>query len=164
MYVLGQNRPGIGDPGRPDLACQRHAGFPTIPLHGQPEWCILDVMSEMDYRQWEQDAEILAEIGRHLFPQDLKITVRLSKDLADRGLAAWSRDEEGETLPPDETPEQRQARHRAGELGLIGLSVETNGVPDGDDVVVQLEAWGIGAALAVADEVGLLTDLKPPPA
>ena len=135
----------------------------TSGASASPDWGILDGMSEMDYRQWEQDAGLLAEIGQHLFPQDLKVKVRLSKDLANRALAAWSRNEEEEILPPHETPEQRRIRHRAGELGLIGLSVETSGVSDGNDVVVELEAWEVGAALDAADEVGLLSGLKSPP-
>jgi hypothetical protein len=113
-------------------------------------------MSESDYQRWERDAGLLAEIGQHLRPQDLTVTVRLTRDLADRALAAWLADDEGESLSPSESPDARKVRHRAGDLGLIGLAVEMTGVPDGTDVIVQVDAWQVGAALEAAEDGGLL--------
>jgi hypothetical protein len=47
-------------------------------------------------------------------------------------------------------------------LALIGLSVETTGVLDGDDVVVDADAWCVGDALGAADDAGLLVGMVPP--
>jgi hypothetical protein len=117
---------------------------------------MLESMSESDYQRWERDAGLLAEIGQHLSPQDLTVTVRLTRDLANRALAAWSHDDEGGSLSPSESPDRRKMRHRAGDLGLIGLAVETTGMPDGDDVTVQIDAWQVGAAIEAAEDAGLL--------
>ena len=113
-------------------------------------------MSESDYQRWEADAGLLAEIGQHLSSQDLTVTVRLTQDLANRALAAWSADDEGGSISPNESLDRRKVRHRAGDLGLIGLAVETTGVPDGDDVIVKVDAWQVGAALDAADDAGIL--------
>jgi hypothetical protein len=37
------------------------------------------------YRAWAQDSEILAEIGREMFLQPTKITVRIPRQLAEPG-------------------------------------------------------------------------------
>lgn len=58
----------------------------------------------------------------------------------------------------DETLEQRDVRLRAAALALIGCSIEELGWLDGDDVVVKLDAWFIGDALAAADMDGLLNN------
>jgi hypothetical protein len=57
-----------------------------------------------------------------------------------------------------ETPEQTRLRRRSGSLALIGLAVIERGIVDGDDVVVEIDAWQVGAALEAADDAGLLQD------
>jgi hypothetical protein len=118
-------------------------------------------MDEDNYVTWARDAEVLARIGRHLFDQSTRVTVRLPRDLADRALAAWQREHDERPLPP-ETPEQRAIRHKAATLGLIGLTIERDSTTENGDVVVAIDAWDIGEACNAADEAGLLSDAKPP--
>lgn len=113
------------------------------------------------YRAWAHDSEILAEIGREMFLQPTKITVRIPRQLAEQARAAWERDYYEGPLPVEDN-EQKKVRHRAGMLGLIGLSVQEGGTAEGDDVVVEVDAWYIGSALDAADEAGLLDGLIPP--
>jgi hypothetical protein len=47
-------------------------------------------------------------------------------------------------------------------LGLIGLSVQEGGTTEGDDVVMEVDAWYVRSALKAADEAGLLDGLIPP--
>jgi len=61
-------------------------------------------------------------------------------------------------LPSPESPNQSAARDRAATLSLIGLSIQLDGVEDGDDVVVELDAWFVGNALNAVDDDGLLSD------
>ncbi len=112
---------------------------------------------------WEADGEILAEIGRCLFAQNLRVTVRLPADLAAKALARWQREVSDAPQLAEESHAERTVRHRAGTLGLIGLSIESRGSADnGDDLVVDLDAWYIGLALEAADDSGLLDGLFPP--
>ena len=115
------------------------------------------------HEQWSKQADVLAQVGRALFPQETRLSVRLPASLADAAVAAW-REDGPESLPERETPEQLRARHRAAALGLIGLSIENRGVRHGGEVVVELDAWFIGDALRAADEAGLLRDAKDPDA
>ena len=108
------------------------------------------------------DAELLAEIGRHLFEQDLRVAVRLPADLAARALTGWQRDDLGDLIP-EESPADRAIRQDAAALALIGLAIEARSTPeDGDNVTVALDAWQIGTALDAAEQRGLLTGLRPP--
>jgi hypothetical protein len=109
-----------------------------------------------------QDGEVLAQIGRALFGQPTRVSVRLPRALAEQALAAWHRDTESEPPLPQETSEQRHIRGRAASLGLIGLSIESGGVTECDEVVVDIDAWHIGDAFRAADEDGLLRDAVPP--
>jgi hypothetical protein len=102
------------------------------------------------YARYAHDSEVLGRIGKVLFPQDTELPVRLPADLAGLAVAAWQRDESG--LPEQETPEQRQVRHQAATLALIGLCVEYTGRPDGDEILCDLDAWYIGGALDAADQ------------
>ncbi|HXL87771.1 MAG TPA: hypothetical protein VN969_02105 [Streptosporangiaceae bacterium] len=116
-------------------------------------------MSRHDYEKYAQDAAILGEIGKVLFPQDTKLSVRLPRHLADQALAAWRRDElnaKGAARAAEETPEQQVLRTRAAYLALIGLCIENTGQPCGDEVSCELDAWYIGSALQAAEEQGLL--------
>jgi hypothetical protein len=113
-------------------------------------------VSRHDYEKYAQDAAILGEIGKVLFPQDTQLTVHLPKSLADQALAAWRREEPGAAHPEEETPEQRLVRTRAAYLALIGLCIENTGQPSGDEVVCELDAWYIGGALEAAEAQGLL--------
>jgi hypothetical protein len=115
-----------------------------------------------DYTRWQADGEILAEIGRCLFTQDLRVKVRLPAALAAKALATWQRDESETPQLAGETHDQRTARHRAGMLGLIGLSIESESSVSDGDVVLDLDAWFIGSALEAADESGRLEGLLPP--
>jgi hypothetical protein len=121
----------------------------------------LTMTSDDPYRTWANDADTLAKIGRHLFGQPLRVSVRLPRSLANEALAAWQRDDDDDPLP-DETQQQEQARHRAGTLGLIGLSIENGGLIQGDEVVVGLDAWNIGTALDTAEQGGTLDGITPP--
>ena len=120
-------------------------------------------VDDPDYAIWRDDAELLAEIGRCLFVQDLRVSVRLPASLATRALAAWERDDPENEIPEDENPSERTVRHQAGSLALIGLAIENrSGASDADHVTVELDAWQIGAALDAADERQLLNDVRPP--
>jgi hypothetical protein len=109
------------------------------------------------YQRYQYEAEVLGRIGTVLFEQPTTLTMSLPKELADLALAAWQRDTDGDPLGP-ETTEQRITRHRAGTLGLIGLSIEKTGLAEGDNVVCELDAWYVGGALEAADDYGLLAD------
>jgi len=118
-------------------------------------------VTDDEYMQWASDARVLAAIGRALFSQRLGINVRLPRDLADQAVASWEREEDSGTLP-EESPEQRITRHRSATLSLIGLSIQSTGVEDDEEVAVELDAWFIGDALAAADDEGLLDGVYPP--
>jgi hypothetical protein len=106
------------------------------------------------YEQYAHDAEVLGQIGEALSRQDTKLSVRLPQDLADLALAAWQRDEGASRGA--ETAEQRTARHRAGNLALIGLCIENTGRPEGTVVLCDLDDSYIGGALEAAHEQNLL--------
>lgn len=117
------------------------------------------------YATWRDDAELLAEIGRCLFSQNLKVSVQLPASLAARTLAAWERDDGEDALARDETPGDRTVRHGAADLAPIGLAIQNRSKSsDADQVTVELDAWQIGAALDAADERQLLNDVSPPQA
>ena len=115
--------------------------------------------SNADYAQWDEDRAVLAAIGQRLFDQSLKVRVRLPSALAEAALKAWQREDDGD-LPEQETDSQCRVRHDAGVLALIGLCIETDGVGEGDEVVVDLDAWYVGGALDAADAAGMIS---PPP-
>ena len=118
-------------------------------------------MDETRQQARRAEADLLAEIGRHLFGQDLRVSVRLPRSLADGASAAWSREDTDDTGA--ETDFGRTIRRQAGDLALIGLAEEERGSTTADgDVAVELHAWQIGAALDAAEERGLLKDAQPP--
>jgi hypothetical protein len=118
-------------------------------------------MDESDRTHQQVEANLLAQIGRHLFGQDLRVRVQLPAELATGALAAWKRGDASDT--ESETQAERTIRHRAGALALIGLAVDEHGVPaEGDQVMVELDAWQVGSALDAADEGGLLAGLETP--
>jgi hypothetical protein len=120
-------------------------------------------VDDPDYAIWRDDAEVLAEIGRCLFVQDLRVSVRLPASLAAHALAAWERDDPENEISGDENHSERAVRHQAGNLALIGPDIKNRtGTSDGDHVTVELDAWQIGAALDAADERRLLKDVRPP--
>lgn len=118
-----------------------------------------------EHERYLADAAVLAQIGAALFPQPTRVRVCLPRALADLAVAAWARDEDGDhaAAPSQESAEQATARHRAGTLALIGLAIETasGGIPAGDNVLADLDAWHIGSALDAADHAGLLASLTP---
>lgn len=111
----------------------------------------------------QREADLLAEVGRWLFPQDLRVRVRLPASLADRAVAGWERyDVDGDDVAVREGTDQRALRHQAGALALIGLRIKEHGLRDGrGNVVVDLDAWQIGHALDAAEQRGLLLDNVP---
>lgn len=124
---------------------------------------IIGPVDDFAYGVWEGDALLLAEIGRSLFAQDLRVRVRLPSALAASALGAWERDDPSDGLLGDETPEQRSVRRQAGNLALIGLAVEQrSGESDEGWTVVEVDAWQIGAALDAAEERDLLAGIAPP--
>jgi hypothetical protein len=99
------------------------------------------------YAVWEQDARALAKIGSALEGRDSpRVEVRLPAGLADVAVAAWER-EDGQVSLTQETSAQREIRHYAAVLALIGLSIEQVGRKDGDDIVVELSPELIGDAV-----------------
>jgi hypothetical protein len=120
----------------------------------------MDGEMEPDLRQrFRDDAATLARIGVALSAADLpRVEVRIPTELADAAVAAWQHDDEDGDLGP-ETVEQRQSRHRAAALALIGLSIETSSRVENDHIVVELNAGLIGSAIDAADD---LADSEPP--
>jgi hypothetical protein len=95
----------------------------------------------------QAEAAALGELGAVFRTAELPgIEVRVPRALAERAVRAWERDDVGELGV--ETVAQREIRHRAGMLALIGLTISQQGRPDGEDVVVTLPVEFIGAALA----------------
>lgn len=105
---------------------------------------------------WAKEAALLAQVGQQLFDQPTRVQVRIPRRLADEAVEAWRRDDDDDSPLPAETPAQRETRHRAGTLGLIGLSIEHGGLDEGDHVVVDVDSWLVGLALEAADEAGLI--------
>lgn len=98
---------------------------------------------------------VLAEVGQPIFGQKTLVTVRLPGALAGKALAAWRRDDGSQTHGNETTTTEVRARTRAGTLALGGLSIDQSGRPDGDEVLVDLDAWYIGTAYDAAEEAGL---------
>ena len=101
--------------------------------------------SDDQHLRYAVDADLLREIGAALAAQDTRVRVRLPVDLARRAEAAWDRDE-AEPLD-EETPAETANRSRAGEVALIGLSVQRSGTRTDDEVEFELEATEVTAAL-----------------
>ena len=81
------------------------------------------------YDQWAADEAVLGEIGRALFTQRTRITVRIPAGLAAQAVCRWGRDDGGGDLPP-ESPRQKTTRRRGGALALIGVAIKEHGRPD----------------------------------
>ncbi len=95
---------------------------------------------------------MLGELGWLLIHSDIPdVEVRLPRSLAELAVAAWQRDSEGPVDP--ESHEQRAQRHQAGVLALIGLSIESGGRWEGDEVVVGLSPDLIGNAIDASDDL-----------
>ncbi|TCJ97342.1 hypothetical protein DFR71_3384 [Nocardia alba] len=112
--------------------------LPTLPLMtaNEPNARYLD------------DSKVLAAIGEWIATRVEPVSVRLPLELAEAAVAAWNRDETGEV--GEETPDQFALRDRAAELALIGLAVSERGRRDGEDVVVDLHAASVAAAIHAA--------------
>jgi hypothetical protein len=72
--------------------------------------------------------------------------------LAEAAVTAWEREANEGPLDP-ETFEQRVQRHRAGTLGLIGLSIVNGGRWEDDEVFVELSPDLIGMAVDASDDL-----------
>ncbi len=91
---------------------------------------------------------MLAMIGAHLDPQISRISVRLPRSVAELAVAAWNREELDGI--GEESREEYELRADAADLALIGLAVSSRGVPDGEEVVVDLDVGQVAAALRAA--------------
>jgi hypothetical protein len=113
-----------------------------------------DDVSETEWqRQYREDAQTLGQLGWVLAQTNLpRIEVRLPRRLAEAAVVAWEREGNEGPLDP-ETLEQRIQRHRAGALGLVGLSIVNGGRWEADDVVVELSPDIIGAAVSASDDL-----------
>jgi len=58
----------------------------------------------------QREADLLAEIGRCLHSQDLRVQVRLPATLASQAVAGWEREDDAPV--EDETTQQRALRHQ----------------------------------------------------
>lgn len=97
------------------------------------------------------EAATLAEMGAVLRAAALPpVEVRLPAGLADRAVAAWERDDTVPLVNPEPIPD-RQTRHLAGTLALIGLAIKERGSREGDEVVVALPVELAGVAMDAAD-------------
>jgi hypothetical protein len=104
-----------------------------------------------DEQWYREDAAVLSEIGAALSAAELPpVRVRIPKELAERAVTAWQRDDD--EVPGEETAEQAANRHRAGTLALIGLTIEQHGESVGDVVIVDLHPVLIGLAVDAADQ------------
>ena len=117
--------------------------------------------TENAYEVWEAEVRVLADIGRAVFRQRTRVSVRLPRQLAELAVAAWKREDHEVELPEGETLEQRTTRLRAGTLALIGLAIEEGGTWDDDGVIVEIDAWHLGGAFDAADDAGLLKGVRP---
>src|SRR5579859_2012518 len=118
-----------------------------------PRLSLLAVEESDIQRTYESDAKVLGELGRVLASLPLaQIQVRLPKALAEQAVTAWNREENSGPLGP-ETCEQRLQRHRAGTLGLIGLTIAERGKWTSAEVVVHLDPVFIGLAVDAADDL-----------
>ena len=114
-----------------------------------------------NHEDWAEDAQVLQEVGRALYPQIPKVEVRIDHRLADQAVAAWQREEDEGDLQ-GETAEQQCIRDQAASLALIGLAIDETGLEDGDEVVFEVDAWLIGRAPSAAEDAGRLNDTSPP--
>jgi hypothetical protein len=104
-------------------------------------------------RLYRTEARTLGEVGAVLRAANLPlISVELPRELADRAVAAWERDDFGGRLEP-ESHAQQADRHRAGTLALIGLAVAERGHFHADGVTVSLHPELLGVAMDAADEL-----------
>ncbi len=110
---------------------------------------------DRNYDDWAADTQQLYELAQELCPQSPLIELRVSRQLADKAVAAWHREDEPGELP-HETSHQRSTRDGAATLALIGAAIEETGVEDGDQVVFKLDAWVLGNTLEAADRAGRL--------
>lgn len=114
---------------------------------------MLDEIDQGNVRSAEENS--LADLGAELFNQPTRIEVRISQLAAAAAHSAWTRDDDG-AIASDENTEDRRTRHRAGSLARIGLAIEERSRAEGDCVIVELDAWEVGAALEAADDLGRL--------
>ncbi|MFF2146697.1 hypothetical protein [Kitasatospora sp. NPDC058190] len=103
-----------------------------------------------DYDRYRADTKVLAAIGRCVDAQTAPVTVRLPRAVAEAAVAAWEREEPGES--GEETPEQYVLRNHAAELALIGIALQQHGRWEGEEAVVELPVASAGAAVRVWQE------------
>jgi hypothetical protein len=111
------------------------------------------------YRQWHEESLVLHEIGTYLSQTKHPVEVRLPRALADLALNSWQR-EGFEEFIAVETSEQHRIRSEAASLALIGLTLSQGFVQDGDEVIFQLDACFVGAAIEAAHEIEARLDVE----
>ncbi|GAA3215664.1 hypothetical protein ACFO1B_14720 [Dactylosporangium siamense] len=100
------------------------------------------------YLRYQEDRTVLRAIGVDLDRQVGRVSVRLTRSLAESAVAAWDRDETDEV--GEESREECELRGDAADLALIGLAISERGKWDGDQVVVDLDVAQVAAALRAA--------------
>lgn len=117
--------------------------------HAEDHLRTLPLVTEQESNaRYLDDSKMLATIGEWISPRVQLVSVRLPHELAEAAVAAWNRDETGNI--GEEAPDQYALRDRAAELALIGLAVSERGRRDGEDVVVDLHATSVAAAIHAA--------------
>ena len=77
------------------------------------------------------------------------LEIRLPAELAERAVRAWERDDEQPLI--GESPAQRRTRHRAAALALIGVAISERDRRVGDQIVVDVAADLVAAAIEAAE-------------
>ena len=107
-----------------------------------------------EYAQWREDEGALARVGAQLFEQELRLTVRLPRILAEKAVASlgarrqrlsWARKYRSCTFSP--------TRRDAGAYRSVYRRDRPLGGQRGSR---RLDAWFIGSALDAADDAGLI--------
>jgi hypothetical protein len=98
--------------------------------------------------RYADDNAALIHIGAGLAGQDAMDPVRIPQALARIAHNAWSRDEAA--TGAEEFLEERELRHRAATLALIGLAVAEGGTDEGDQVPVALDPATVAEAVHAA--------------
>lgn len=96
------------------------------------------------YARFREDAKVLAAIGAYVHAQVDRVPLRLPRALAQAAVDAWERDEEGDV--GEETIAEYELRGQAGDLALLGLTIQEGGRWEGEEVVVDLHVSYAGAA------------------
>jgi len=120
-----------------------------------PQCDVADDFEDDPYLLWREESLVLHEIGKYLNRTKHPVEVRLPRALADLALNSWRREGFDGNLE-DESNENYRVRSEAAALALIGLTLEQGFIQEGDEVIFELDAWFVGAALEAADRAEAL--------